>query len=69
MRVASSDDRMAAVDGLSERPRLHERTSILLAADVVSGRLATGSQFPSAEEIVARFGVSRTVAREALQTM
>jgi DNA-binding FadR family transcriptional regulator len=42
---------------------------VVLAGDIVSGRLATGSQFPSAEEIVTRFNVSRTVAREALQTV
>jgi DNA-binding FadR family transcriptional regulator len=57
-----------AVDTLRE-PRLHERAAVLLAADIVSGRLAPGTQFPSAEEIVERFGVSRTVAREALQTV
>lgn len=50
-------------------PRLHERAAVMLAADVVSGRLAAGDPFPSADEIVSRLGVSRTVAREALQTL
>lgn len=60
----------ASLDARSLRePRLHERAAVLLAADVVSGRLPTGAPFPSAEEIVVRFGVSRTVAREALQTV
>jgi GntR family transcriptional repressor for pyruvate dehydrogenase complex len=57
-----------ALDELRE-PRLHERAALVLASDVVSGRLAAGERFPSADEIVDRFGVSRTVAREALQTL
>jgi DNA-binding FadR family transcriptional regulator len=35
----------------------------------VSGRIAPGEPFPSADELVERFEVSRTVAREALQTL
>jgi GntR family galactonate operon transcriptional repressor len=57
-----------AIEDLRE-PRLHERAAMLLAADVVAGRLAPGEQFPSTDEIVERFGFSRTVAREALQTL
>ena len=49
--------------------RLHERAAIVLAADVVAGRLQPGDPFPSAEEIVERFGFSRTVAREVLQNL
>lgn len=56
------------VDELRE-PRLHERAAVLLCADIVSGRIAPGEPFPSADDIVERFGVSRTVAREALQTL
>ena len=59
---------LAAPDGLREA-RLHERAAVVLACDVIAGRLAPGDQFPSAEEIVERFGVSRTVARETLQTL
>jgi DNA-binding FadR family transcriptional regulator len=57
-----------AVDNLRES-RLHERAAIVLAADVVAGRLQPGDSFPSSEELVERFGFSRTVAREALQTL
>jgi DNA-binding FadR family transcriptional regulator len=49
--------------------RLHERAAVLLAADVVSGRLPPGSAFPSLDDVVRRLRVSRTVAREALQTL
>jgi DNA-binding FadR family transcriptional regulator len=49
--------------------RLHERAAVLLAADVVSGRLSSGSAFPSVDQVVQRLQVSRTVAREALQTL
>ena len=57
-----------AVDDLRES-RLHERAAIVLAADVVAGRLEPGDSFPSSEELVGRFGFSRTVAREVLQTL
>src|SRR5262249_6050520 len=49
--------------------RLHERAAIVLAADVVAGRLQPGDSFPSSEELVERFGFSRTVGREVLQTL
>jgi DNA-binding FadR family transcriptional regulator len=70
-------DASAAIRGLPElpgagglrEPRLHERAAVVLACDVISGRLGPGDQFPSAEEIVERFAVSRTVARETLQTL
>src|ERR1700751_4170955 len=55
-------------DGLRES-RLHERAAVLMARDVVWGRLQPGDAFPSTEEIIDRFGFSRTVAREALQTL
>lgn len=54
---------------LARESRLHERAAIVLAADVVAGRLQPGEQFPSAEELVGRFDFSRTVAREVLQTL
>lgn len=36
-----------------------------LAAEIASGRLAPGSQLPTEKELMAAFGVSRTVVREA----
>ena len=35
----------------------------------MSGRIGVGEAFPSSEEIVNRFGVSRTVARETVQAL
>ena len=50
-------------------PRLRERLAVRLACDIVSGRTPPGTTFPSAEEIVQEFGVSRTVARETVHTL
>lgn len=55
-------------DDLRE-PRLRERLAVRLACEIVSGRLPPGSVFPSADEIVQRFGISRTVARETVHTL
>ena len=40
-----------------------------LAAEIVSGRWHGVDGFPFVDEIVQRYGVSRTVARETLQTL
>jgi DNA-binding FadR family transcriptional regulator len=50
-------------------PRLRERLAVRLGCEIVSGRMAPGSVFPSAEDIVQQFGVSRTVARETVHTL
>jgi len=65
----SSTELLQAVEGLKEPRRLSHQVSALLAAEIVSGRIAVGQPFPSSEDIVARFGVSRTVARETAQTL
>ncbi len=41
----------------------------MLAGDIVAMRIKTDEPFPSADSISKRFGVSRTVAREAVQTL
>jgi len=56
-------------EGLREPQRLSHQLSTLLAAEIVSGRIAVGDAFPSSEEIVNRFCVSRTVAREMVQAL
>jgi DNA-binding FadR family transcriptional regulator len=48
---------------------LSEQLSTLLAAEIVSGRIGVGEAFPSSEEIVTTYGVSRTVARETVQAL
>ena len=54
---------------LPREQRLRDRLAVRLAAEIVSGRLRPDDAFPSAEDIVQQYGVSRTVAREALQTL
>jgi DNA-binding FadR family transcriptional regulator len=56
-------------EGLREPQRLSEQLSTLLAAEIVSGRIGVGEAFPSSEEIVTEYGVSRTVARETVQAL
>ena len=55
-------------DDLRE-PRLRERLAVRLACEIVSARMPAGSAFPSAEDIVQQFGISRTVARETVHTL
>ena len=62
-------EQLRHIDGLREPQRLSDQLSTLLAAEIVSGRIAVGEAFPSADEIVNRFGVSRTVARETVQAL
>jgi DNA-binding FadR family transcriptional regulator len=54
---------------LREPQRLSQQLSTLLAAEIVSGRIGVGEAFPSSEEIVTQYGVSRTVARETVQAL
>ena len=58
-----------AIDELPREQRLRDRLAVRLAAEIVSGRLRPDDVFPSADDIVQQYGVSRTVAREALQTL
>lgn len=62
-------DPLDGVGGLNEPQRLSSQLATLLAAEIVSGRMEVGYMFPSADEIVTRFSVSRTVAREAVQAL
>lgn len=62
-------DQLQRREGLREPERLSHQLSTLLAAEIVSGRIEVGAAFPSSEEIVNRYGVSRTVAREMVQAL
>jgi len=64
-----ADDGGRRLPGLREPQRLSQQLSTLLAAEIVSGRLGPGEAFPSSEELVTRYGVSRTVARETVQAL
>ncbi len=48
------------------RPRLSAAVVSGLAADIVSGRIPPGAMLPTEPQLCARFGVSRTVVREAI---
>jgi DNA-binding FadR family transcriptional regulator len=65
----SVDGPLGRIESLREPQRLSQQLSTLLAAEIVSGRIGLGEAFPSSEEIVNRFGVSRTVARETVQVL
>jgi DNA-binding FadR family transcriptional regulator len=45
------------------------RVARLLALDILGGTLKPGDKLPSEEELLARFGISRTVLREAVKTL
>ena len=68
-RCRVSAERRQARRGPARAQRLSQQLSTLLAAEIVSGRIGVGEAFPSSEEIVNQFGVSRTVARETVQAL
>jgi DNA-binding FadR family transcriptional regulator len=47
----------------------HAQVVDAIGADIIQGRLAQGSVLSRDEELVSRFGVSRTVLREAIKTL
>jgi DNA-binding FadR family transcriptional regulator len=48
---------------------MHERLAVALAREIVAGRMAEGSVFPTGDQLTRTHGVSRTVARETLQAL
>jgi DNA-binding FadR family transcriptional regulator len=51
----------------AERGNLNLKVAAEIGADIVAGRLPVGSLIPAEPELCARFGVSRTVVREAVK--
>ncbi|HVG48272.1 MAG TPA: FadR/GntR family transcriptional regulator [Rubellimicrobium sp.] len=47
----------------------HAQVVDAIGADIIQGRLFQGSVLPRDEELASRFGVSRTVLREAVKTL
>lgn len=47
----------------------HAQIVDTLGRDIIAGRIPTGSTLPGDAELIERFGVSRTVLREALKTL
>ena len=49
--------------------RLYEQLAEKIREQIVDGHLSTGDKLPNERELAERFGVSRTVVREALKTL
>lgn len=47
----------------------HDQVARALGADILSGVYQPGTKLPSEQEIIDRFGISRTVLREVFKTM
>src|SRR6516225_6403974 len=48
---------------------LYAQLESILAAEIAAGRLPPGDQLPKEEELVKRYGVSRTTVRQAIQNL
>ena len=68
-RARHSGDLIAALSGRSPARNLHADVLWALGLAIVSGEYAEGSILPPDGELLERFGVSRTVLREALKTL
>lgn len=49
--------------------KLYEQITPQIARDIISKRLPAGSTIPSEPQLVVTFGISKTVARETVQTL
>src|SRR5690554_603084 len=69
--VAQSNPLSGLASMMSKRkPRnFHSQVIFTLGTRIVSGDYAEGQVLPGDAELIARFGVSRTVLREALKTL
>ncbi|MBB4052458.1 DNA-binding FadR family transcriptional regulator [Devosia subaequoris] len=68
-RARHSGDLIAALSGRSPARNLHSDVLWELGLAIVSGQFAEGEILPPDSDLLDRFGVSRTVLREALKTL
>lgn len=68
-RARHSGDLIATLSGRNPARNLHSDVLWELGFAIVSGHYPQGSILPSDSELLERFGVSRTVLREALKTL
>ena len=68
-RARHSGDLIASLSGRNPARNLHSDVLWALGLAVVSGTYPQGAILPSDSELLERFGVSRTVLREALKTL
>ena len=53
----------------SDKAPLYAQIVSVLAADIAAGTLAPGARLPSEDGLMARFGVSRTTVRKAIESL
>ena len=59
-------EELAAAARLERRPKLSERVVTAIRQQIVTGAYAAGQKLPTEHQLTDRFGVSRTVIREAM---
>src|SRR6516165_1956356 len=64
-----SAQQLSATRPLVAPHSLTHQLAAQLTADIIEGRLASGSRLPTEQEMVVANGVSRTVVREAIATL
>lgn len=67
--LAGADGRAAEARSRLQSPKLHEGLVAQVCRDIVSGRMEPGAPLPSEPELIATYGVSKTVVREAVQAL
>lgn len=60
---------IAGFDSFSTSGRLSDRVAAALLAEIAGGTYEAGQRLPPEREMATRFGVSRTVIREAMQSL
>lgn len=64
--VAREDDGGMKIGVLGRPPQLPSRVAAAISSEIMEGRLKAGSRLPTEQALSQRFGVSRSVVREAL---
>src|SRR5215813_7084968 len=67
--LGTAPDNKPALRRLAPSRHLTEEVVDQIASEIVRGRLSPGSRLPTEQELMATFGVSRTVVREAISAL
>jgi len=67
--LGTAPDNKPALRRLAPSRHLTEEVVDQIASEIVRGRLSPGSRLPTEQELMATFGVSRTVVREAIAAL
>jgi DNA-binding FadR family transcriptional regulator len=62
----SFDESGSHIAPLGRTPQLPSRVAAAIATEIMEGRLADGAKLPTEQVLAAKFGVSRSVVREAI---